>query len=57
MTSEEAEELSMALEATALAREKEIRDRAFQIYLERVRNNELDDWLQAEREIREKHPA
>jgi hypothetical protein len=35
----------------------EIRQRAFEIHLERggVHGSELDDWLQAERELREKY--
>jgi hypothetical protein len=35
---------------------EEIRQRAFEIYLERreIHGCELDDWLQAERELREK---
>ena len=35
---------------------EEIRQRAFEIYMERrgIHGRELDDWLQAERELREK---
>ena len=36
---------------------EEIRQRAFEIYIERggIRGSDLDDWLQAERELHEKH--
>ena len=35
----------------------EIRERAFEIHVERdgIHGYDLDDWLQAERELREKH--
>ena len=40
-----------------LAREEEIKHRAYEIYLERGEQSghELDDWLQTEREIRSSH--
>ena len=36
---------------------EEIRQRAFEIYIERgrIRGRDLDDWLQAEREVQEKY--
>ena len=36
---------------------EEIRQRAFGIYIERggIQGSDLDDWLQAERELHEKH--
>jgi len=36
---------------------EEIRQRAFEIYIERggIQGSDLDNWLQAERELHEKH--
>jgi hypothetical protein len=50
-TSTQAE--SVEASAGNLAREEEIRRRAYEIYLERgeQQGHDLDDWLQAEREL------
>lgn len=37
--------------------EKEIRDRAYELYEERMRCTAADDWLRAEREVRAKLKA
>ena len=44
--------------ATGLTLE-EIRQRAYELHLERgcMHGSDLDDWLQAERELKEKHQA
>ena len=51
----EPDEASVVLdtEGSAIARQEEIRRRAYEIYLARGQYSgcELDDWLQAEREI------
>ena len=57
-TGREIAEFGPAQSATSLTL-GEIRQRAYELHLKRgcIHGSDLDDWLQAERELKEKHQA